>query len=326
MATFLLDLGAHSARLAVGGEPVACVRSLAAFDLERKEVRTIGEEAPAEVRRSGSRAQLVRVMDAGAPAAAEVVRGFLEKLLRSAGHRSFGHGSVTFAATTVASQLDHSALERCIKDLGAREVTGIEVPLAATAGLARDVLGEIGTMTLAIGESTTEAGIVSFGTLAARGALRIGVRDLRGAIQQVTRDRLDLVITDDVASEILAKLIDFTRTNRGARATIYGRSLADGESASRAISEEELFAGVEPLFGELLRTARAAIETASDQLVADVADGGIWLVGGGAHLRGLAPALAHALGVEVHETTEPELTIVRGLATITNLPTTRIYW
>jgi rod shape-determining protein MreB len=326
MPSFFLDLGTHSTRMVIDRGPVVSVRSLAAFDLERKEVRSIGQDAPAEVRKSGSRTQLARVMDAGAPAPAEVVRGFLERLLRSAGHRSFGHGSVTFAATTIASDLDHHALERCLKELGAREVTGIETPIAATAGIDRDVLAEIGTMTLVLGNSTTEAGIVSFGALAARAATRVGVRTLRGALQQVIRDRLDLVVTDEVASEILSKLIDFTRANRGARATIYGRSLADGESASRSITEEELFGALEPLVGEMIHTARNAIETASDQLVADVADGGVWLLGGGAHLSGIAPAIEGALGIPIHTTSEPELRIVKGLAAIASLPKTRIYW
>jgi rod shape-determining protein MreB len=326
MPSFLLDLGTYSTRLAVDRGTVITARSLAAFDLERKEVRTIGEEAPAEVRKSGSRAQLIRVMDAGAPAPAEVVRGFLEKLLRSAGHRSFAHGSVTFAATTIASSLDHQALERCLKDLGAREITGIEAPIAATAGSDRDVLAEIGTMTLVLGDSTTEAGIVSFGALAAKAATRVGVRDLRSALQQAIRDRLDLVVTDEVASEILTKLIDFTRVNRGARATIYGRNLADGESASRTITEEELFGALEPLFSEIVQTGRSAIETASDQLVADVADGGVWLLGGGAHLKGIAQAIEHMLGIPIHTTSEPELRIVKGLGAIASLPQTKIYW
>jgi len=326
MTSFFLDLGSYSTRLAIGDTQIVTVRSLAAYDLERKEVRTIGDEAPVEVRKSGSRAQLVRVMDAGAPAQTSIVRGFLEKLLRSAGHRSFGHGSVTFAATTVASDLDHQALERCLKDLGAREVTGIQTPIAATAGIERDVLAEIGTMTLVVGDSTTEAGIVSFGALAAHSAVRVGIRNLRAALRQAIRDRLDLVVTEEVASEILAKLIDFTRANRGARATIYGRSLADGESASRTITEEELFGTLEPLFGEIVGTVRSAIEVASDQLVADVADGGAWLVGGGAYLRGIAPAIAEALNIPIHTSPEPELRIVKGLGTIASLPKTKIYW
>ncbi|WP_298208518.1 rod shape-determining protein [Ferrimicrobium sp.] len=326
MALITLDIGAAFSRIQVANEPILTVASEAAYDLDRKTVKVIGAKASQEVLRSGSKTRLVKIMERGAPADPEVLSGFLTHALRSIGVRSFGRSEVLVAATTHASQLDIASLKRCIQKLNAKAVTPVETPIAATAGIDQDVLGEIGTMTVVFGESLVEAGIVSFGKLAARMTSPTGMSSFRSAIRESVKATCDLVISEEVANDILTELIDFQRTHRGAQAKIWGRSLANGESESGVITEDVIFAAILPSLDLIAQTITSCISQAPNQLVTDVADRGLWLLGGGAHLLGLAQELERRLGVQVHTIAEPELAVVRGLSAIHAANPTKIFW
>jgi rod shape-determining protein MreB len=326
MALITLDIGAAFTRIQVASEPILTVASEAAYDLDHKSVKVIGAKAPEEVLRSGSKTKLVKIMRQGAPADPEAVSGFLKQALRSVGVRSFARSEVLFAATTHASQLDTASLKRCIEGLNAKPVIPLETPIAATAGIDEDVLGEVGTMTVVLGESLIETGIVSFGKLAARATSATGVSSFRNAIRESVKTTCDLVISDEVANDILTELIDFQRTHRGAQAKIWGRSLANGESESGVIAEDVIYAAILPSLDLITQTVINCIAQAPNQLVTDVADRGVWLLGGGAHLSGLAGELERRLGVEVHTISDPELAVVRGLSVIHASNPSKIYW
>jgi len=326
MALITVDIGAANTRIQVANEPIMTVASEAAYDLDRKEVRVIGSEAAQEVLRSGSKTKLVKIMQRGAPADPEAVSGFLKLALRSIGVRSFARSEVLFSVTTHASQLDTASLKRCFEDLNAKPVTPLETSIAATAGINEDVLGEVGTMTVVLGESLVEAGIVSFGKLASRASATASVSAFRQAIRESVKATCDLVISEEVANDILTQLVDFERTHRGAQAKIWGRSLANGESASGVILEDEIFASILPTLDLITQTITDCIAKAPNQLVTDVADRGLWLLGGGAHLVGLAAELERRLGVEVHSIAEPELAVARGLSVVHATNPKTIYW
>jgi rod shape-determining protein MreB len=326
MALITLDIGAAFTRIQVASEPILTVASEAAYDLDRKSVTMIGAKAAQEVLRSGSKTKLVKIMRQGAPADPEAVSGFLKQALRSIGIRSFARSEVLFAATTHASQLDIASLKRCLEGLNAKPVTPLETPIAATAGINQDVLGEVGTMTVVLGESLIEVGIVSFGKLAARTTSATGVSSFRNAIRESVKTTCDLVVSDEVANDILTELIDFQRTHRGAQAKIWGRSLANGESESCVIAEDTIYAAMLPNLDLITQTIISCISQAPNQLVTDIADRGLWLLGGGAHLPGLATELERRLGVEVHTISEPELAVVRGLSVVHASSPAKIYW
>jgi rod shape-determining protein MreB len=169
-------------------------------------------------------------------------------------------------------------------------------------------------MVLVVGDSVTETGIVSFNQLSSASYCEIGVSSFREMIRDTIKSRLDLVVSDDVIREMMDKMIDLSRKNRGAKAKIFGRSYSDGSTGSGVISEEEIFSALSQMLNQLSQTVTSCLYRASDQLVADVADTGIKLVGGGANLPGLATFLAESLSIRIEVPEYPENAIVNGLA------------
>ncbi len=326
MTQFSLDVGAFSTKLKVGGEPVVVVPSLAAYDLERGVVTAIGKEALDTALKTGSRAKLFRLMDGGAPAEPRILSGYLKALLKTVGIRGFGRDTVTAAACGGASDLDVKSLLAAVEEAGSKRCTPVPSVIAAAAGVHEDPSQEQGVMALIVGESVVEAGIVSFGKVAAQSSGRGGVRALRSSIKESVRSSAQIVISDEVAFEILAEMIDIGQPGLNTLAKVWGRSQENGEHTSATISARDL---APPLLREvdsIAAVATTCISRAKAQLVSDVAYRGIYLLGGGARLTGLANYLSNTLSVAVKLPSDPELAIVEGLAGLASSPKVDIYW
>ncbi len=326
MAQFSLDVGAFSTKLKIGREPVVVSPSLAAYDLERGVVTAIGKEALDTALKTGSRAKLFRLMDGGAPAEPRVLSGYLKALLKSVGIKSFGRAPVTVATTGGASDLDVKSLLAAVEEAGGKRCVPVSSVIAATVGVHEDPSQEQGVMALIVGESVVEAGIVSFGKVAAISSARGGVRALRSSVRESVKATAEIVVSDDVAAEILGEMIDLEQPNRGTLAQVWGRSQENGEHASSTVSERDLMPSLLRDVDAIAAVAATCISRARAQLVSDVAYRGIYLLGGGARLNGLAAYLSNALSVSVKLPPEPELAIIEGLAGLASSTTVDIYW
>ena len=60
------------------------------------------------------------------------------------------------------------------------------------------------------------------------------------------------------------------------------------------------------------------LETTQPEIIADIMQRGIYLVGGGALIRGISEFLSSALGVTVILTPDPLTAVVRGTAIVLN--------
>lgn|GEM_PF-6200565 len=311
MSRYVLDLGTAETRLGVGSEPILAVPSLAAVHADSGRVLAIGEEARAEALRTGARATLAHVIDAGTPSDPRVLEAFLGRLLRAAGVRGFGHGRVELALGLAATSVERTTLARVLRRLGASDVHVTPPTLAAAASAGADA--DVGTLVVVVGEGYTEAAIVALGSVCASAAAKVGVRDLRHSVREYLWGTHELAVGDTVAAEVLEKLTNLASPNPQARARIWGRRRSDADSASAVVDAAELVAQMEPTLSTIEQLARAAIHEAHAELVADVASRGFVLAGGGAAVPGLAERLATALTIPAEVVAEPALAVVRGL-------------
>ncbi|MHB8189581.1 MAG: rod shape-determining protein [Ferrimicrobium sp.] len=316
MSRYALDLGATQTRLLIGNEPLHSVESWAAVDPDRESVQAIGRKAREVVLANSSRTTLVSIIKAGSPTSPRVLAGFLHHLLRGVGVRSFGRSEVTVGLSLQSTPLDRTSLERGCQELGARPVALVPSIVAAAVGAGISVDEPEGALTVLLGESTLEAGVTSLGGLAASASMPIGIGTFRYQTRELVRTQLGLIISDDVAGEIIYKLFDCNRANNSAIAQIWGRNTNDGSSASAMLHEDDLYRSIEPILLRIAETVTSALLRAHTQLISDIADQGIILTGGGANLSGLDSYLSERIAVAVTIASEPELCVARGLRSI----------
>lgn len=311
MSRIAFDLGTSTTRLAIGAEPPHVLESLAAVDAERGDVIAVGNDARAVVLREGGRMSLVHVVDAGVPIGPQVLTGFLKRALREVGLRSLGHSEVVMSMTELATSVERRMATRIIERLGASAVTLVPPSLSVLRAVGADP--EFGSFAIVVGEAYTEAGIAAMGSLCASSASKSGVRDLRRAIREYLWSNHELAISDETASEVLTQLCDVSRPTQTARARIWGRRRTDAESTNAIVDASALVAAMTPTLHAIEQLAHTALARAHAQLVADIADRGLVLAGGGAYVPGLAARLANSLGVSVTVADDPLDAVLRGL-------------
>ncbi|ACU54797.1 actin-like ATPase involved in cell morphogenesis [Acidimicrobium ferrooxidans DSM 10331] len=321
MSRIALDLGTATTRLAIGAEPPHALESLAAIDVERGDVIAVGSAARAVVLREGGRTSLVHVVDAGVPVGPQVLAGFLKRTLREVGLRSLGHGEVVMSMSELATSVERRMAARLIDRLGASAVTLVPPSLSVLRAVGADP--EFGSFAMVVGEAYTEAGIAAMGSLCASAASKDGVRDLRRAIREYLWSNHELAISDETASEVLTQLCDVSRPTQSARARIWGRRRTDAESTNVIVDASALVAAMTPTLRSIEQLANTALARAHAQLVADIAERGLVLAGGGSYVPGLAARLANALKIPVTVADEPLDAVLRGLRTSARLPRRR---
>lgn len=312
-ARFFLDLGSWQTRVATSEGIHVEVASLAAVDATKGVVASAGVSAREKVLSNSSRYSLAYPVRGGSPASIEVLSGFLRQVLSDNKIRSFSRGEVLVALNDQATALDRVSIERAVKDVGARPVNFLPDTVAAALGSGMSVDEPQGSLVVIVGERTTQAGVVSLGGLAARTSAPVGMGTLKAQIKELLRSESDLIVSDEVATEILAQLFDCNRKNHGAIAQVWGRKVQDGSSASETLSENDLFATLLPSLSKIVNVATTPLRECDTQLVADIADSGFSLVGGGAYLPGLNSYLSNVLGLECVIPEDPSLAVIRGL-------------
>lgn len=83
----------------------------------------------------------------------------------------------------------------------------------------------------------------------------------------------------------------------GRSAKVRGRDASTGLPQTYAVTGEDLRGALEATCLGILGAVKEVLEISAPELVADIADGGIWLTGGGALLHGLPQWMAEQTGV-----------------------------
>ena len=129
------------------------------------------------------------------------------------------------------------------------------------------------------------------------------------------RNEHKLLIGDRTAEDAkiaAATIIRTTPINFTAR----GRDLVTGLPREIIITDQDVRTAIGHSIDDLVEQIKDVLESTPPELLADIMQRGIYLAGGGAHIRGLPEFLTAALGVPVIIAPDPLTAVVRGTALI----------
>jgi rod shape-determining protein MreB len=97
---------------------------------------------------------------------------------------------------------------------------------------------------------------------------------------------------------------------------VYGKNLMNGAPGKVTATDSQVRTALAEPAAAIVETVRNALERTSPDLVADIHDSGLLMVGGGALLRGLDKLIAEAIQVPVRIDDDPLTAVVRGTAMV----------
>lgn len=154
--------------------------------------------------------------------------------------------------------------------------------------------------------------MVSMGGIITSRSLRIGGFDMDEAVQRHVRREYGVAIGERAAEKVKIAAGSAYPMTDASPAQIQGREIATGMPKRVELSPEEMREVLAEQVVHVVNAVKACLAESDPELGHDILEGGMFLTGGGALLRGLDTRLAHECEVPAHLTDQPLQTVVLG--------------
>ncbi|MEU9383696.1 rod shape-determining protein [Streptomyces sp. NPDC048279] len=315
---FAVDLGAARTRVYVKGMGLVVDQpSVAAVNTRTGALIAVGEFAEKMTGRTPDYIRVVRPISGGTVVDIEIAQRMLRHLLGDKIRRSLRRKPRLRAAACTPHDADPLAQRATIETLaglGARRVELVDTLIAAAVGCGMPVERPEATMILVCGAAATQVAVLSLGSIVCAERLPVGGEAVDRAIVQHLRHEHELMLPSQSVRPLQLALCGNGLTPDGPASTeIHGRDVATGLARSVRVDTAAVRDAIHtPLTGVLDGIGKVLRDCPPD-LVADLADRGIMMVGGSALLPGFDQLLREATGMPVHIAERPDVCVVHGI-------------
>ncbi len=313
-----IDLGTANTLVAVRGEGVIIDEpSVVSINQRSGQILAVGAEAKRMIGRTPASVTAICPLRDGVisdfDSAEALIRYFINKVCSDHNRLIMIHRPrVVIGVPSLITEVEARAVIDAAKSAGARKVYIIEEPLAAAIGVGLPIEDSIGSMIIDIGGGTTDIAIISLGGLVVDKTIKIAGDELDEAIVEYAKHKYNILIGEKMAEQIKIRIGSVYPQKKELKYKLSGRDLITGLPKTIEISSIEVREALEKVVGQISDAAREAIESAPPQILADLVDRGVMIVGGGAELRGLDKFLSGKLKIKVIIGNDPRRAVVNG--------------
>ena len=196
-----------------------------------------------------------------------------------------------------------------------RNVFLVDKPVAAGLGLGINVKEAQGVMIVDIGAETTEISVLSLGGIVISRLIQNGGRSIDDAIQSAIRKEYNFFIGSKTAEQIKKELA-FAVDAEEVSMQICGRNMVVGLPQMLEITSAFVYEAIKEQLGIIMDAVKTILERTPPELGVDIIQNGIYLTGGSARIQKLGELLEQKSGIRVVVDSEPELSVIRGIARV----------
>ncbi|MFH1460901.1 MAG: rod shape-determining protein, partial [Patescibacteria group bacterium] len=289
--------------------------SVVAINQKTGQVLAIGQDAKKMVGRTPAHIIASRPLVAGVVSDFEVTEQMLKFFIDKVHRESFSllpRPRVVVGIPSGVTEVEKRAVEDATRSAGAREVYLIEEPMAAAIGIRLPVQEAAGNMVVDIGGGTTEVAVISLGGIVVSKSLRIAGDRLSEDIIRYAREEFNLLLGERTAEDIKLAIGSAYPLEDKIETTMRGRDIVTGLPKQVTIDDSQIRKALSRSVKTLVNAIKGTIEETPPELVSDIMERGIFLVGGGSLLRGLDQLVAEQTEMPVKLVEDPLTAVVRG--------------
>lgn len=315
---FGVDLGAARTRVYVKGAGLVVDQpSVAAVNTRTGALIAVGEFAEKMTGRTPDYIRVVRPVSGGTVVDIEMAQRMLRQLLGDRVRRTLRRKPVLRAAACTphgADPLAQRATIETLVGLGARRVELVDTLIAAAVGCGLPVEQPEATMIMVCGAGATELAVLSLGSVVSAVRIPVGGETIDHAIVQHLRLRHELTLPSQSVRPLQLALSGNGLTPHGPTSTeIHGLDVATGLARSVQVDTAAVRDAIQTPLTAVVDGIGKVLRNCPPDLVADLADRGIMMVGGSALLPGFDQMLRHATGMPVHIAERPDVCAALGV-------------
>jgi rod shape-determining protein MreB len=315
---FGVDLGAASTRVYVKGSGLVVDQpSVAAVNIRSGGLIAVGELAEQMTGRTPDYIRVVRPISGGTVIDIEMAQRMLRHLLGDRMRRWLRRKPWLRAAACTPHDADPLAQRATIETLvglGARRVQLVDTLIAAAVGCGLPVELPEAHMIMVCGAAATQVAVLSLGSIVTAERMPVGGEAVDHAIVQHLRHEHELLLPSQAVRPLQLALSGAGLSLDGPTKTVInGRDVATGLARSVRVDTAAVRDAIHAPLTAVLDGIGKVLRECPPDLVADLADRGIVMVGGSALLPGFAQMVQQATGMPVHIAERPDLCAAQGL-------------
>jgi rod shape-determining protein MreB len=311
-----IDLGTANTLVYVKGKGIIINEpSVVAINKKTGRILAIGKEAKKMVGKTPSHIVATRPLVDGVVSDFEVTEQMLKYFIERVHQESFAflpRPRVVVGIPSGVTEVEKKAVIDATISAGAREAYLIEEPMAAAIGVRLPVQEAAGNMVVDIGGGTTEVAVISLGGIVASRSSRIAGDELNENIVQFARDEFNLLLGEKTAEDIKISIGSAYPLEENIEMIMRGRDLVTGLPKEVTINDEQVRKALFRSVNVLIDNIKITIEETPPELIADIMNKGIILVGGGALLRGIDRLVSEQTKMPVKIADDPLTAVARG--------------
>lgn len=317
-----IDLGTtYSVAYLISGDSFLHEPTFVALKNQHKAPMAIGREAKKMYGLAPKNIQVIQPLRDGVISDFDVCRSFLQILIKKILKNRQGIvRKVLFCLPWGATDVEVRAYRKQLELFPFSRIFLIREPYAAALGAEIPFDEPLGSLLVDFGGGTTEITVLSLGGIVNCISLKIGGNTLDQAIKQEieSRHQFSIGLTTSESLKIL----------HGSIAPVFEDYSFDIKGFHRyyrfprqtQINSADIRMAMEPAIQKILQGMAAALESLSPELITDISNNGVTLVGGGALLRGWPERITKRFNLPVRIPPDPHYCVIRGMKKVlTNL-------
>ncbi|OGY29543.1 MAG: rod shape-determining protein [Candidatus Woykebacteria bacterium RIFCSPHIGHO2_12_FULL_45_10] len=314
-----IDLGTANTLVLVRGKGIM-VREPTVIAQHRKTKRFVaaGTEAKRMLGKTPVNIVAIRPLKDGVISDLEAAEALLKYFIKkvhaggNSGLPKIPRPRVVIGIPSGVTEVERRAVQDAALKAGAREVFLLEEPMAAAIGAKLPIDEPRGSMVVDIGGGTTEIAVISLGGMVLSRSIRVAGDEMDQDIINYARSRYNLLLGERTAEEIKINAGSAAPGKSEGKIPMRGRDLETGLPTTIFINTGEVREAISPTVHSIIEAVKDTIEETPPELIGDILDSGVTLVGGGALLPGFAETLEKEVKMPVNLVDDPLTTVVRG--------------
>ena len=223
-----------------------------------------------------------------------------------------GRPRVVVGVPSSITNVETRAVRDATMNAGAREVYIVAEPMAAAIGIRLPVKDPVGSMIIDIGGGTTDIAVISLSGIVNSKNLKVAGDRFNADIISYIRDEFKILIGERTAENVKIAIGSALKPREPREAAIRGRDLLTGLPREVIVTDADIREALAQSIQVLVESTKEVLETTPPELLSDVMNRGIVLVGGGALIHGLPEVISQTLKLPVMTADDPLTAVARG--------------
>ena len=283
-----IDLGTANILVYAEGKGIVLREpSVVAIDKNTGKVLQVGAAARNMLGRTPGNVVAVRPLREGVISDYEMTEKMLAQFLKKIIRYSLVKPRVVVCVPSGVTEVEERAVIQAAMEAGARRVYLIEEPFAAALGAGLDLQAPNGRMVVDIGGGTTDIAVLSMNDIAVSSSINVAGDTFDETVIAYMRRNYGLLVGANTAEEVKITVGCVAERPDEVSMVVKGRDLRTGLPREETVTSTELLEVLRRPAWRIVDEVLSVLELSSPELVADVAQNGIILTGGGSQIWGM---------------------------------------